>query len=248
MESAIGGGTKASAQKGFKKITCDDNEDNDGLKEAAGSPQSKTGKSGYSGLFGGKNYSLKDVMKRGELVIARKRMVQKYRFDITRLRTGDYGRGSDPRAVRKEDIEEKVSMLRDVFYRDIVAINKAIREKDACLSLLVRKEAKAKVAFVTFDTVQAADAVREAFTPTYLETLRGWCGIAIKNEKDNDVYPVWKGKRVRITQAPEPDDVVWENLNVDWWPRMRGRIVTLLAGISLATLSLIFLVTSKSGT
>jgi hypothetical protein len=222
----------------------DDEADEDDVEQ--GSPSKRKEKGVYSSIMGGKKYSIKDVIARGKLVEERKRLVQKHRFDVTRLRTGNFQRGTGPKAVTKADVEAKVRDLREVFYRDVIDINKSITKHDGCLQLLEKSSTMAKVAFVTFETVQMAEKVLEVFGAGYAETVGGWFGCKTKNKNDDDIYPIWKGKRLRIVQAPDPDDVIWENLNIDWWPRMRGRFLTIFVGIVLCIISLALLVTGKN--
>ena len=88
-----------SSKQSHSKTAAGAASDGDGVdmaeKGASANPSGTAAKPGggskgvYASIFGPKKYSLKDVIKRGKLVEERKRLVQKHRFDVTRLRTGN---------------------------------------------------------------------------------------------------------------------------------------------------------------
>lgn len=92
-------------------------------------------------------------------------------------------------------------------------------------------------AFITFETPEEARMVKKLFELSFWDKIFLYFKKTVKIESNL----LYKGNFLTIQRAPEPDDLLWENLGVSWNVKMKKRAITTFATVSILTMSFILI-------
>ncbi len=92
-------------------------------------------------------------------------------------------------------------------------------------------------AFITFSTPEESRKIKKLFERNYFDIFF----IYLKKTVDIPSNLLFKGNVLTIKRAPEPDDVLWENLGVKWDVKLKKRLMTNLATLSILTMSFVII-------
>ena len=116
--------------------------------------------------------------------------------------------------------------------RDIQKYKKMLKRFKKCLDT---PNYSTEIAFVSFKYKKDRDMFlndyRSTFFNTYICPGRGF---------------IYKNKRIKVEQAPEPSDIIWKNLGVSTFKLLKRRTYTYVASILLLILSFIAVLLLKS--
>jgi len=85
------------------------------------------------------------------------------------------------------------------------------------------------IAFVVFNTQTETNEVIQKFKMTHLEKAFS----SIINKFCANTRRSYNGQVIKVDRAPEPFDVFWENLGLDWWEVAKKRILTNIVSVLL---------------
>ena len=92
-------------------------------------------------------------------------------------------------------------------------------------------------AFITFDSPEESRKVKKLFEMGMWEQIL----IYLKKSVHIDSDLLFKGQILQVRRAPEPDDVLWENLGVSWEVKMKKRLMTTFATVSILVMSFVII-------
>lgn len=87
--------------------------------------------------------------------------------------------------------------------------------------------------FITFETPEEARTVKRLFEISFWNTIL----IYLKKSVNMENKLLFKDCFLHIRRAPEPDDVLWENLGVSWEVKLKKRLITTLATLAILCMS-----------
>jgi hypothetical protein len=100
------------------------------------------------------------------------------------------------------------------------------------------------IVFITFQTKAIAGIVEETWGWKFNFSLKSFTKLFQSNKYytyirgyDANSYPINDRVQIRLTTAPNPNDLVWENLGVEFMAALPRRIVTFLATFVLLGIS-----------
>ena len=170
-------------------------------------------------------------VQRGELIKERTRLINLHRYETTRIRA----RPCRDEKARKS-AEAEIKSKRKVFVEKCKTVDTKLREIDGVLkaAAATRPSCKPIVAFVTFSTIHDLEKCMFAFgvKKGALAKLIGMGGQA-SNAK------LLEGKSLRISRAPEPSTIIWENLRFTFKERIMRRNFTTLLALFLIVISVV---------
>ncbi|CAD8062591.1 unnamed protein product [Paramecium sonneborni] len=117
----------------------------------------------------------------------------------------------------------KDKLQKQVLEQEIAAINKQI---DNFLSAFDQKFQFSGVAFITFNTSQEAQECRKFHNQTKIQLLFHQLYYCFKRKRQLIKF---KGKTPYVVRAPEPGDIMWENLGEKPWKQISNQTWTNLA-------------------
>lgn len=160
--------------------------------------------------------------ERGQLIKLKIALVNKFRYNATIVRNGV--------EVAFHNREPTVAKLRTQFYTDMKVIDARIKMYDDALLRLESIKGKQegdipKVVYIVFnDAVGAATAVK-MFQPTVFDLF----------SQDSGMY--FKGKRLEVKVAPEPNTIIWETVITPFWTRVKRQCLTTAVALSFVLIS-----------
>jgi len=91
--------------------------------------------------------------------------------------------------------------------------------------------------FITFETPEESRKVKKLFELGLWETFL----LYLKKSVNVESQLSFKGQILSVRRAPEPDDVLWENLGVKWDVKIKKRLMTTGATISILVMSFLII-------
>ena len=82
------------------------------------------------------------------------------------------------------------------------------------------------VAFITFQTPQQVKAIQKIFNDLGL-----WKRIHIQFQQwfHSESPYLFQNHQIKVKRAPEPNDILWQNMGVSWWERFKKKIITTIS-------------------
>lgn len=92
-------------------------------------------------------------------------------------------------------------------------------------------------AYITFETPEQSRLVKKHFElGTYEKFL-----IYLKDKAQIPSDKLFKGNFLTVKRAPEPDDILWENHGIDYFIKLKKRLITSAATLLLLVGSFVFI-------
>ena len=117
----------------------------------------------------------------------------------------------------------------DSIRQEIELINKKLNEKNSEIasfsSLMTTKQMFTGTAFITFDTPKQSRMVKRNFQMNRSESVL----LYLKKQANIQSKLFFKNEILKIERAPEPNDIIWENLGYSWSFILKRKIFTSLA-------------------
>ena len=166
-------------------------------------------------------------LERGRHIKERTRLINRHRYETTRIRQHCAASVIDA-AARISEGEARIKKLRKIFIRECMEVDKQLK---ACEVALRNEESAVHVpicAFVTFDSVHHLEKCLHAFSANSCWTCY----------KPNEAAML-DGQELRMVRAPEPSTIIWENLRYNLKQRMGRRNLTTALALLLILISVV---------
>jgi hypothetical protein len=173
---------------------------------------------------------IQTCFERGELIKQKIQAVHSYRHTCTLTRmSGDYD-------LKAKEYDEFLSKEKQKMLNRIKDVNAELAKKEKYLELLANTPESNRViyAFITFDKARYRD-----------EILAVYNHFTIYDFLCSSKHLYLQGKHLKVTEAPEPSVIIWENLMWSRWHRIQRRLMTTFFTLLLIVLSLIMIFASK---
>lgn len=170
--------------------------------------------------------------------VGKMRKLKKLKFEIAYIKEYKERNGSDPK---------KGCLCITKKYRSVDEINTEIEELTKWKERFDRdnnlKLEQGNVAFVMFYKQSDNKQIIDYWKESSFETLSRCTLFCLHNFMySNRVY---RGNLLRIEQAPEPSDIIWENLSVKWTVKLAKRLQTAVVTTILICMSFTLVVLIK---
>lgn len=145
-------------------------------------------------------------------------------------------------------IEEQTAKLKlyklQSMQKELKKMKKKLHKLDAkIVALRSKQDFKAVVAYVTFNEEKGQEECLEAYSRSFLHLLPPWLG----GRKSATKVKKFRGRyNVKVTQASEPSNVLWENLQHRGFDSFRRSFVANLITVILLMVSLAIVVYIKA--
>lgn len=166
-------------------------------------------------------------IERGSLIKERTRLINRHRYETTRIRQKASSNSKNPESLVREG-EAHIKKLRKVFIRDCMEVDKKLRAVESGLRGLDGGTFRPICAFVTFDSVYHLEKCLQAFA-----SKKFWSCAS-----SNRTAPL-EGKELVMLRAPEPSTIIWENLRFTFNDRMTRRNLTTALALLLILISVV---------
>lgn len=173
---------------------------------------------------------INECIARGELINTKKRLLNQHRFNCTVLRANYIDNSFLA--------EEEIRLSRFQFSKVCKDLDSKIKEKSDTIRKLnsaVGRNASI-TAFITFDHVIAANLLIQQFKNTSLFKYY------LSDEHPFRIH----GNLLKVSQAPEPSTIIWENLKYNKWNKFWRRTLTTFLALMLIFISIAITFGSKA--
>lgn len=177
--------------------------------------------------------AINECSSRGELINVKKRLLNQHRYHCTVTRSFYVD--------NKYLAEEEIRLARFQFSKvckeldaKIKAKSESIRKLNATLTPSQNNETT--TAFLTFDHETAANLIIKQFKNTSFSTYYF-----------SDIHPFrFHNHLLKVSQAPEPSTIIWENLKYSSWNKILRRSVAIIVAMMFICISIIITLGTKS--
>lgn len=175
-------------------------------------------------------HDIKNCIIRGELINTKKRLINQHRFSCTLLREKYI---DNPFLA-----EEEIRLLRFQFSEVCKDLDEQIKDKSDSICKLNSTVGRTGPvsAFVTFDHEIAAILLMQQYNNMPI----------LKYYFSHDHPFRWDGRLLKLSQAPEPSTIIWENMKYCNWSKLWRRVLTTLLALALIFISTAITIACKA--